>query len=118
MFKGAVASAPVAPAGSPFPLLEPPAMGGFPVPTQSPPPPCAPVGPGGGSRLRRGVERRESPVGALVRVPGPSGEGLGCAPAAPHAPWRADGPVPALTFLWLFMSLPFSLRSFTNVLAR
>lgn len=55
-----------------------------------------------------------------VLVPGPSPEELGCVLTAPPppSPGGQAAPVPELTFLWLFMSRPFSLRSFTNVLAR
>lgn len=40
------------------------------------------------------------------------------APLPTNTALWAEGPILALTFLWLFMSRPFSLRSFTNVLAR
>lgn len=51
--------------------------------------------------------------------PGRAGVRPDCTPPPPHTvPGGQAVPVPALTFLWLFMSRPFSLRSFTNVLAR
>ena len=74
--------------------------------------------------VRRGSERCEPLVGDPESASGskvPSWEGLGGALTAPPHTTPTGGlaaPVPALTFLWLFMSRPFSLRSFTNVLAR
>lgn len=57
--------------------------------------------------------RRGLPI--LVRSQVPSWEGWGALTAPRRPPARLEL-IPALTFLWLFMSRPFSLRSFTNVL--
>lgn len=60
-------------------------------------------------------------AGALQPRPGPRPfpGGAGVHPDPPSRPPSGQAaPVAALTFLWLFMSRPFSLRSFTNVLAR
>lgn len=79
---------------------------------------------GRGSRVPRRAEHLE-PLGGLSIPVSITGSFFGgaemcpdCLPSAPPHRLQAGGPVPVLTFLWLLMSRPFSLRSFTNVLAR